>query len=122
MRVTNNFFHPLNEWISEMEDSRNTSYITYTQADLTYMEILKNVCAQHSIMQTEENFNEENCIYILRLLSGNQELGEMPHYDTLNYYLERLSPNCLSDLRNKMVTSLIRGKQYPKFRRRTAEP
>ncbi len=37
MMVTNHFFHSLREWIKEMEDPRNQSYITYTQADLTYM-------------------------------------------------------------------------------------
>ena len=40
----------------------------------------------------------------------------MPHYDTLNYYLERLSPECLSGLRKKMVYSLIRGKAFYKHR------
>ena len=40
----------------------------------------------------------------------------MPHYDTLNYYLEKLSPECLSGLRKKMVTALIRGKQFNKNR------
>ena len=59
----------------------------------------------------DENFNEENCIDTLRILSGNKKLNEMPHYDTLNYYLERLSPECVSALRKKMVTNLIRGKQ-----------
>lgn len=49
-------------------------------------------------------------------MSGNQKLNEMPHYDTLNYYLERLSPDCLSDLRKKMITSLIRGKQFNRGR------
>ena len=64
----------------------------------------------------DENFNEENCIGTLRILSGNKKLNEMPHYDTLNYYLERLSPECVSALRKKMVTSLIRGKQFNKGR------
>lgn len=35
--------------------------------------------------------------------------------DKMNDYLEKLSPECLSDLRKKMVTSLIRGKQYNKI-------
>ena len=43
-------------------------------------------------------------------------LKEMPHYDTLNYYLEKLSPECLSDLRKKMVKSLLRGKQFYRSR------
>lgn len=116
MMVTNHFFHSLREWISEMDDPRNQSYITYTQADLGYMAILKNICGQHSMREMEENFNKETCIDTLRIMSGNKRLEEMPHYDTLNYYLERLSPECLSELRKKMVTSLIRGKQFNRNR------
>ena len=107
MMVTNHFFHDLREWIEEMDDPRNPSYITCPQTELTYMAILKNVCSQYSMREMEENFNNENSIHTLSLMSGNTELEEMPHYDTLNYYLERLSLECLSDLRKKMVTSLI---------------
>lgn len=116
MMFMNHFFHSLREWLMEMDDPRNQSYITYTQADLGYMAILKNVCGQYSMREMDENFNKETCIDTLRIMSGNQELNEMPHYDTLNYYLERLSPKCLSDLRKKMITSLIRGKQFNRGR------
>lgn len=116
MMVMNHFFHSLREWILEMDDPRNQGYIKYTQADLGYMAILKNVCGQHSMREMEENFNKETCIDTLRILSGHQTLEEMPHYDTLNYYLERLSPESLSELRRKMVTSLIRGKQFNRNR------
>lgn len=74
MMVTNHFFIALKEWICEMDDPRNQSYITYTQSDLNNMAILKNVCGQHSMREMEENFNKENCIDTLRLLSGNQRL------------------------------------------------
>ena len=116
MMVTNHFFHFLREWLLEMDDPRNQSYTTYTQADLGYLAILKNICGQYTMREMEENFNKETCIDTLRLMSGNRKLEEIPHYDTLNYYLERLSPECLSDLRKKMVTSLIRGKQFNRNR------
>lgn len=116
MMVTHHFFHSLREWILEMDDPRNQSYITYTQADLGYMAILKNICSQYSMREMEENFNKETCIDTLRLMSGNRNLNEMPHYDTLNYYLEKLSPECLAGLRKKMVTSLIRSKQFNRGR------
>jgi len=116
MMVTHHFFHSLREWILEMDDPRNQSYITYTQADLGYMAILKNICSQYSMKEMEENFNKETCIDTLRLMSGNRNLNEMPHYDTLNYYLEKLSPECLAGLRKKMVTSLIRSKQFNRGR------
>lgn len=116
MMITRHFFKDLNQWIGEMEDPRHPSYTVYTQQDLVHMGILKNVCAQLSMRQMEENFNEENCIRTLRLLSGNKELAQMPHYDTLNYYLERLPPKCLSELRGKMINHLIRGKYFSRGR------
>ena len=90
MMVTNHFFHDLTSWISDMTDPRNQSYTTYSQTDLGYLAIMKNICGQHSMRQMEENFNNNVCIDTLRLLSGNKQLEEMPHYDTLNYYLKIL--------------------------------
>lgn len=71
MMVAELFFHRLGDWISEMDDLRNPSYITYSQTDLNYMAILKNVCGQHSMREMEENFNTRNCIDTLRILSGH---------------------------------------------------
>ena len=114
--IQNHFFKNLPDWINEMEDPRHESYITYTQADLIYMGILKNACSVESMRQMEEKFNEQTCIDTLRLLSGDRRLEEMPHYDTLNYYLERLSPQCLSEIRRKLVVSLLRMKQFYRAR------
>lgn len=112
IKLQQHFWKDLNIWINEMADPRNPSYITYTQSDLVFMGILKNVCAQESMREMDENFNEETCIDTLSQISGDRTLKEMPHYDTLNYYLERLSPQCLADLRAKMMAPLIRSKQF----------
>ena len=114
--VIRHFFQCLPEWISEIKDPRNISYITYTQADLIYMGLLKNVCSVNSMKQMEDFFNEENCIRTLSLLSGDRELKEMPHSDTLNYYLSRLSPECLQLLRTRMIRTLIRSKVFNRSR------
>lgn len=116
MMVTHHFFRFLNKWFYEMSDPRHQSYITYKQTDLAYLAILKNICGQYTMRQMEENFNDEKCIDTLRIMSGNKNLDEMPHYDTLNYYLEKLSPECLAEVRRKMVTSLIRGKHFNRGR------
>lgn len=112
LMIQNHFFKDLRLWIEEMTDPRNPSYITYRQSDFIYLGILKNVCSVESMRQMDEKFNEMVCADTLRYLSGNKNVTELPHYDTLNYYLERLSPDCLSELRRKMVYSLIRGKQF----------
>lgn len=112
MMVMHHFFKELPTWIDEMEDPRHPSYITYQQSDLFYMGLMKNLCGVKSMHAMEEQFNEKNCIETLRILSGDKSLKEMPHSDTLNYYLERLSPNCLSQLRKKLIKRLIRMKSF----------
>ena len=78
------------------------------------MGLLKNMCAVRTMRSMEDNFNTETCIETLKLLSGDRALEEMPHSDTLNYYLEKLSPECLSDIRKRMIKSLIRCKSFYK--------
>ena len=48
------------------------------------------------------------------MIFGDKDLSEIPHYDTINYYLEKLSPECLRTLRKKMIYSLICGKSFYK--------
>ena len=112
MMVIHHFFAALTGWLDEMDDPRNQSYIVYTQSDLVWMGLLKNMCAARTMRGMEENFNEDACIETLRILSGDKKLDEMPHSDTLNYYLEKLSPQCLADIRKRMIKSLIRGKSF----------
>ena len=116
MMLMHHFFKELPQWLNEMEDPRNPSYITYTQTDLAMMGLMKNLCAVKSMRSMEEVFNEQQCIDTLRLLSGDNKLTEMPHADTLNYYLRKLSPECLADVRKKMVKSLIRKKSFYRSR------
>ena len=116
LKIISHFFHELPQWINEMTDPRNPSYTVYTQSDLIFMGILKNICAVKTMRSMEEQFNAETCIDTLRILSGDRNLTEMPHYDTLNYYLEKLSPNCLAEIRKRMVKRLIRMKSFCRAR------
>lgn len=114
MRISYHFFSEMNEWIGDMTDPRNPSYTTYTQADYIWLGIMKNVCGQKSMRSMDENFNEDICIDTLRILSGNKNLTEMPHYDSLNWYLSRLSPECLAGIRKLMISKLIRSRVFDK--------
>jgi len=112
MMIMHHFFEELPVWIEEMTDPRHQSYIIYSQQDLFYMRLLKNVCGVKTMHSMEEQFNEERCMETLRILSGDKLLNGMSHSDTLNYYLERLSPVCLAELRKKLIKNLIRMKNF----------
>lgn len=93
---------------SEMKDPRHQSYITYPQTTLIYMGILKNISGIVSMRSMNEMFNEEQCIETLKLISGAEVLDEMPHYYTLNNYMERLDVENIDELLKKMIKSLIK--------------
>ena len=114
MMIIHHFFAALSGWLNEMDDPRDQSYILCTQSDFVWMGILKNMCAVRTMRSMEDNLNKEICIETLRLLSEDKSLNEMPHADTLNYYLEKLSPQCLVDIRKRMIKSLIRCKSFYK--------
>lgn len=114
MRICYHFFSEMNDWIRDMNDPRNASYTRYTQEDYFWMGIMKNVCGQKSMRSMDENFNEDICIDTLRILSGHKELEEIPHYDSLNWYLSKLSPECLAGIRKLMITKLIRSRVFDK--------
>jgi hypothetical protein len=116
IKVIEHFFKNFNHWVQEMLDPRHTSYTTYTQEDLIHLGILKNICGVESMRQMNERFNEENCIKALSILSGNESLEEIPDYGTLNYYLSKLSPSCLGELRTRMIRQLIRSKSFNRNR------
>ena len=115
-QVQRHFFRDLNDWIGRMTDPRAPQYTTYTQQDLVWLGLLKNVCGVESMRGMNENFNEYASISTLSFLSGDGRLEELPDFTTLNNYLERLSPSCLSDVRREMVKSLIRSKAFLKNR------
>ena len=114
--ISKHYFKELKNWINDMMDPRHQSYITYTQPDLIFQLLLKNLCSVESMNQMEEKFNEEICIHNLKTISGNKNLIEIPHYDTVNNYLEKLSPECLDELRGKMIRKLIRSKTFDSAR------
>ncbi len=71
MMIMHHFFKELPVWIEEMTDPRrHQSYIIYSQQDLFYMGLLKNVCGVKTMHSMEEPFNGKRCIETLRILSG----------------------------------------------------
>ena len=111
-RILEHYFKDFKQWIEELEDPRNQSYITYPQYILVLVAIIKNICSIVSMRSMSDNFNDQTCIENIALLSGEPQLSEIPHYDTINYYLERLSPDQLANIRTEMVRELIRTKAF----------
>lgn len=112
LMLVKHFFPELPLWANGMAEPRAKGYCIYTQADYFFQGVLKNICGLKSMTGMDEMFNEETCIQTLALFSENRHLDEMPHKDSLNYYLSLQSPEELSGIREKMIKKLIRSKQF----------
>ena len=99
-----------------MSEPRAKGYCHYTQATYAMMGLLKNVCGQKSMRSMEENFNTENVLTALQIMSADASLQEIPCADSLNYYLSKLQPQELSNVRCKMIRHLIRSRTFDNFR------
>ena len=105
------FFPNLIDDLGKVIDQRKENYTKYTSEELLYPVILKNSCTLESMRQMTEWFDDANCASNLGKLMG-RKIENIPHYDTINNFLERLDINELNKIRVEMVKKLIRNKSF----------
>ncbi|MEL4028010.1 transposase family protein [Caldifermentibacillus hisashii] len=116
LKTQNHFFKNLNKLLKEVDDPRHQSYITYDTEVLLMMVILKNACNLKSMREMTNEFNKEECIKNLGKLLGNEDLEELPHYDTINDFLSRLNPAELERIRIDMIKKLFKKRCFESYR------
>ncbi|HBC32689.1 MAG TPA: transposase [Clostridiales bacterium] len=105
------FFPDLIDDLGNINDPRKEKYTNYSREELIYPLILKNSCTIESMRQMTEWFEDANCVANLEKLM-DREIENIPHYDTINNFLERLEVNELNKIRLKMIKKLIRSKTF----------
>lgn len=116
LRVQKHFYKDLWTDLSAVHDPRHPSYIDYTSDVMLAMPLLKNICDIRSMQGMSAAFNSEECIANTALITGRDELSEIPHYVTVNDFMSRLNPDELSAIRTKMIKSLIRKRSFENAR------
>ena len=111
IRTQKHFYTDLQKRLNEVEDPRDTRYTTYDCSTLIGTGIAKNICGITSMQQMTAAFNNENCIQNISTFVGNEN-EELPHYVTLNEFLERLDPSELQKVRKDILYRLIRMKTF----------
>lgn len=116
IKICRHFFPNLPKWLNGMNDPRDTRYITYKQAVLVFMCIMKNVNGVVTMRNMNTQFNEDAAISNLAYISDEAGLDEMPDWQTANNYLEKLSPTEIDSIRRKMIEKLLRSKQFDRYK------
>jgi len=118
VKMQNHFFPNLIKELGKVKDPRKENYTEYTSEELLYPVILKNSCTIESMRQMTEWFDDANCASNLGKLIG-RKIENIPHYDTINNFLERLETKEINKVRIEMLKKLIRSKTF--YQARMAE-
>ena len=116
LKTQNHFFKNLNKLLKTIDDPRHQSYITYDTEVLLMMVILKNACNLKSMREMTNEFNKEECIKNVGKWLGNEDLEELPHYDTINDFLARVNPAELERIRIDMIKKLFKKRCFESYR------
>lgn len=101
--------------LARLKDPRNTSYITYSGKVILMTRILSAIFYISSMRKSSEEFNSENVIRNIGFLC-NEELEELPYWETINNYLKRLDPEELQKVIVQIVKRLIRSRAFEEGR------
>ncbi len=115
VKVINHFFPDLLSLLKNIHDPRNQSYITYQGHVLLMVKILSSIFYISSMRKTSEEFNSSTVIENIGFLC-REELEELPYWETINKYLEKIDPEELQGIVCQMVRKLIRSRAFEKAR------
>ncbi len=99
--------------LKKLPDPRNQSYITYPSAVLLMTRILSSIFYISSMRKTSEEFNSDLMIEnIWERCAEEETVRELPYWETINRYLEKLEPESLREVIWKLVYRLLRSKAF----------
>ena len=116
-KLIRHFFPDLLPLLKQLPDPRHQSYITYPGVILLMTRILSSLFYISSMRKTSEEFNSEIIIRnIWTLCAEEPVVDELPYWETINRYLERLEPEKLQDVINCLCRRLLRSRAFEDMR------
>ena len=111
------YFPSLIPLLKELPDTRHQSYIDYEKEVLLICRILGAVFEIGSMRSITESFNRTNCIKNVSLILGlEEELKELPYWETINDYLKLLPSSELEAIIPQLVNRLTRMRTFENSR------
>lgn len=114
-KTLHRFFPKLPEWIDSIDDPRQINKTDYNTANLFWLGILLFIMKLGSRRQINFQFNTDEFINNLNLLSG-EDKKRVAHDGTVENLLKQLPPGNLTWLRQKIISRIIRMKVLESYR------
>jgi len=110
--IQNKFLPGLMNKFSDTMDPRNASYITYSPKMMLSTVYYKNICGIVSMQDMTDSFNDDKVVNNIYTLCGESANDYLPHYVTVNEYLERLDPKEVEEIIYSIAYDSIRSKRF----------
>ena len=115
IKIINKYLPRLTKMLSKLTDKRHKSYITYNMKTIVMTRLLALICGITTMNNMSKKFNTEETIKNISSIC-NQQLKEIPDWQTIQDVIEELSIEEIEDIRKYIVITLIRSKMFDKYR------
>ncbi len=113
--IIKQYFPKLTNWIDNLTDTRNQSYVTYDLKICLLTQILAFCSSYQSMNKIGRDFNSDIVINnINHILKTNY--AELPHKDTLINIISEIKFEELEKIQTNIIKTLIRSKMLDKYR------
>lgn len=113
--IIKQYFPKLNNWIDNLTDTRNQSYVTYDFKICLLTQILAFCSSYQSMNSIGRDFNSDIVVSnINNILKTNYV--ELPHKDTLINIISSIKFEEMEHIQTNIIKTLIRSKMVDKYR------
>jgi hypothetical protein len=116
IKVMKHFFPDLIKKFSRVKDLRHKSYIEYGTDEILITILLGCMMGIGSMRKITEKLDKDECIENIRKILKNTKIREIPHYDTINDFLEMLGVEELEKIRTYMIKSFIEKRCFDNYK------
>ena len=114
-KIIKKYFPDLMSLFSKLTDKRHKSYITYKIRTIIMTKLFALLCGITTMTGINDEFNTEEAIQNLSKIC-NQELKEIPDWQTIQDVIEELDYSEIDNIRKYMFQALLRSKMFDRFR------
>ena len=115
LKIIKKYFPELTSLFSKLTDKRHTSYITYKMRTIIMTRLFALLCGITTMTNINSEFKTEDAISNLSKIC-NQELKEIPDWQTIQDVIENLDYNEIDEIRKYMFKALLRSKMFDRFK------
>ncbi len=114
-KIVRKYFPELTTMFSSLTDKRHKSYITYKMRTIMMTRLIALLCGITTMTEINSTFKTDEAIKNLSILC-NQELQEIPNWQTIQDVIEQLDYEEIDNIRKHMFKALLRSKMFDRYR------